>query len=107
MKRRGRTWRELANKLPFAGMPFGLCGTLFSVQEIKDWREQEQNAGRPSGLEDFYCLHGLCWPCRSRGYNPAAVDMDGNLPLFEECDECGGTGSRINQTADTDIPSPS
>lgn len=107
MKRRGQPWRELASKLPFAGMPFGRCGTLFSVQEVKDWREQEQNAGRPSGLEDFYRLHGLCWPCRSRGYTPAPVDMDGNLPLFEECEACGSTGSVIHPTADTDIPSPS
>jgi hypothetical protein len=107
MKRRGQTWRELACKLPFAGLPFGLCGTLFSVQEIKDWREQEQNAARPSGLDDFYRSHGFCWSCRSRGYAPAPVDSDGNLPLFEECEACGGTGSWISPTADTDVPSPS
>jgi hypothetical protein len=107
MKRRIQTWRELARRLPYAGLPFGLCGTRFSVQEITDWREQEQNAGRPSGLEDFYCSHGLCWPCRSRGYNPAAVDTDGNLPLFEECEACGGAGASVNPSDDNDVPSPS
>jgi hypothetical protein len=107
MRRRGQTWRELASRLPYAGMSFGLCGTLFSVQEVKDWREQELNAGRPSGLEDFYLLHGLCWPCRSRGYTHTPVDPDGKQQLFEECEACGGKGSRINPTADTDVPSPS
>jgi hypothetical protein len=107
MKGRGQTWRELARKLPYAGLPFGLCGTRFSVQEIMDWREQEQIAGRPSGLEDFYRFHGLCWPCRSRGYNPAAVDTDGNLPLFEECAACRGAGASVNPSDDNDVPSPS
>jgi len=59
MKGRGQTWRELARKLPYAGLPFGLCGTRFSVQEIMDWREQEQIAGRPSGLEG---LLSFSWP---------------------------------------------
>jgi hypothetical protein len=107
MMRRGQTWRALARRLPYAGLPFGLCGTRFSVQEIMDWREQEQIAGRPSGLEDFYRSHGLCWSCRSRGYNPAAVDTDGNLPLYEECDACRGAGSSVNPTDDNDVPSPS
>ncbi|MGO9338509.1 MAG: hypothetical protein ACLPY1_13490 [Terracidiphilus sp.] len=107
MKRRGQTWRELARKLPYAGLPFGLCGTRFGVEEITDWREQEQAAGRPSGLEDFYRSNGLCWPCRSRGYNPVAVDTDGNLPLFDECEDCRGTGARVNPTDDNDVPSPS
>ncbi len=107
MKRRAQTWRELARKLPYAGLPFGLCGTRFGVAEITEWREQEQAAGRPSGLEDFYLLHGLCWVCRSRGYHPAVVGMDGNLPLFEECDACGGTGAKIDIMDDNDVPSPS
>jgi hypothetical protein len=107
MNRRGQTWRELARRLPYAGLPFGLCGTRFSVQEVTDWREQEQIADRPSGLEDFYRSHGLCWRCRSRGYDPAAVGMNGNLPLFEECDACRGTGASFNPTDDNDVPSPS
>jgi hypothetical protein len=107
MKRQGQTWRELARRLPYAGLPFGLCGTQFGVEEITDWREREQTAGRPSGLEDFYAQHGLCWPCRSRGYNPAAVDMNGSSPLFEECQACAGTGAKISPMDDNDVPSPS
>ena len=107
MNRRIQTWRELAHRLPYAGLPFGLCGTRFSVQEVQDWRQKELVAGKPSGLEDFYRAHGLCWPCRSRGYNPAAVGMDKNLPLFEECDACRGTGASVNTMDDNDVPSPS
>jgi hypothetical protein len=66
MKRRAPTWRELARRLPYAGLPYALFGTRFRIEEMKDWREQEKTAGRPSGLEDFYLQHGLCWPCRSR-----------------------------------------
>ena len=107
MTRRGQTLRDLARKLPYAGMPFGLCGARFRIQEVKDWRQQEETAGRPSGLDDFYRLQGFCWPCRSRGYNPAAVDMDGIFPLYEECKACGGTGAALNRTDDNDVPSPS
>jgi hypothetical protein len=107
MNRRGQTWRALARRLPYAGLPFGLCGTRFGVEEIKEWRRQGLIAGRPSGLEDFYAAHSLCWPCRSRGYNPVAVDMDGTLPLFEECNACRGTGAIANPMDDNDVPSPS
>jgi|HubBroStandDraft_5_1064220.scaffolds.fasta_scaffold228111_2 hypothetical protein len=107
MSRRGHTWRELVRRLPVAGLPFGLCGTRFSVEEVKDWRQRELTAGRPSGMEDFYRAHSLCWSCRSRGYNPTPVDTAGNLPLFEECEACRGTGAAVNPTDDNDVPSPS
>jgi hypothetical protein len=107
MKRRVQTLRELARRLPYAGMPFGLFGTRFGLQETQAWREQEKAAGRPSGLQDFYDLHGLCWPCRSRGYNPVAVGTDGISPLFEECTACEGSGAVISPTDDNDVPSPS
>jgi len=39
----------------------------FSIQAVKEWRAQEFDAGRPSGLEDFYRAHGLCLDCRANG----------------------------------------
>jgi hypothetical protein len=39
----------------------------YSIQAVKDWRERECNAGRPSGLEDFSKAYGLCNACRANG----------------------------------------
>jgi hypothetical protein len=39
----------------------------YSMQAIKEWREREHYAERPSALEDFYRAHGLCVECRSAG----------------------------------------
>jgi hypothetical protein len=99
MNRRGRTWQEIASNKPFANKPFGLAGTLFSIQEIKSWRELEQNTGRPSELKDFYRAQHLeytfCEACESRGINVHPVAWDGDIPLFEECEICSGTGKLV------------
>lgn len=60
--------------------------------EVKHWREQEHTAGRPSGLEDFYHAHGLCWVCRATGISASPVDWDGEKRFYESCPVCGGTG---------------
>ncbi len=39
----------------------------FNIQAVKAWREQEHDAGRPSGLEDFSRAHGLCSKCHANG----------------------------------------
>jgi hypothetical protein len=101
MERHGKTWREIASTKPFAIVPFGLAGTLFGGQQIKRWREEEHNAGRPSGLGDFYRAHHLCFACKSTGLNPHAVDRDGEILLFEECESCSGTGRLIDPSIET------
>jgi hypothetical protein len=52
-----------------------------TIQAIKQWREQQQESGLPSSLEDFYRAHGFCWACRSEGALLVGVrwtDEDGN-----------------------------
>lgn len=39
----------------------------FSLQQVKDWREQENRAGRASGIEDFYRAHLICVECCGLG----------------------------------------
>ena len=87
--------------LPFRGLEyFG-----FSIDYIKDWRAREHSAGRPSGLEDFYELHGLCIDCLSKGVRdigwsePSEMEIEAAnergmklLPLYEVCPTCDGTG---------------
>lgn len=88
----GRPWQELAQGRPFANAP--VAGG-FTIQEVKSWREGELAAGRPSGLEDFYRAHDLCFACRSKGIRLSPIDWDGDVPLYEECEACGGTGKLV------------
>jgi hypothetical protein len=71
-------------------------------QEIKEWRTREANAGRPSGLKDYFDAHAqaFCPHCQGvglamneNGMGYKAVGWDGDTQLFEECDFCGGTGA--------------
>ena len=41
----------------------------YTIQAIKDWREKEHEAGRPSGLDDFYRAHNIdiCIACSGAG----------------------------------------
>ena len=77
----------------------------FSINSIKEWREKEGKAGRPSSLEDFYAVYGLCFNCQSHGVqmigwsepsqaetitaNTFGVDK---LPVYEVCSICLGSG---------------
>ena len=45
----------------------GLSKHGFGVEAVKAWREREHDAGRPSGLEDFYRAHALCAECGGSG----------------------------------------
>jgi hypothetical protein len=67
-----------------------LKGHGHSLETIKDWRAREYEAGRPSGLKDFYDSHGLCFECRCTGEKIAG--WDGKQYLLETCKACGGTG---------------
>ena len=41
----------------------------FTIRAIKEWRETEHKAGRPSGLDDFYRAHeiDICVECHGQG----------------------------------------
>src|SRR5215471_16746507 len=76
----------------------------FSLKMIKEWRERETAAGRPSGLADFYAAYGLCFDCESHGARmigwgagPAETEVSNSfgteeLPLYGVCSTCGGSG---------------
>src|SRR5712692_6236743 len=63
----------------------------FSINAIKTWRKQKFDAGRPSRLEDFYRVHGLCFDCRCTGAR--MVGWDEEVPLWITCSTCQGTGA--------------
>jgi hypothetical protein len=105
MERLGKPWQELAKTKPFANEPFGLAGTLFPFQEVKRWREQEHEAGRPSALDDFFRAQHLgysfCDACQSRAINVHPIDWDGDAPLFEEYKVCHGIGRIVEPSIET------
>jgi hypothetical protein len=45
----------------------GLGRHGYGIEQIKNWRERENKAGRASGLEDFYRAFRICFPCRGLG----------------------------------------
>jgi len=68
--------------------------------EAREWRTKEKEAGRSSSWQDFCRSHGLCPACAAAGIRLKdsgvgfryADSNGGNLPLYEECEACGGTG---------------
>ena len=50
---------------PFA--PEGLRRHGFTFPQVREWREREYKAGRPSGLDDFYRARGICVVCGGHG----------------------------------------
>jgi hypothetical protein len=70
--------------------------------EARDWRAKETEAGRPSTHSDFFRAHGLCPACAAAGIRLnengvgfRTIGWNGNLPLYEECEACGGTGKIV------------
>ena len=47
--------------------PEGLQKHGLSLRQVKEWREREHEAGRKSGLNDFYRAHGICVECGGHG----------------------------------------
>ncbi len=92
MQRRGLPFLEAqAKRIPISA----------SIEEVKAWRTREAEAGRPSGLEDYCRVHGILLgpACKGEGLVPnengmgsRLVGWDGEAPLFERCEVCGGTG---------------
>lgn len=66
----------------------------FSLESIKSWREHEFREGRPSALMDFYRQHGLCGACNCTGVQMTGWDHEADIPLWQNCPICEGTGVR-------------
>jgi hypothetical protein len=91
---------QVKRGFPFAGKYLKRYEVnLTRTQEVKTWRAREFDAGRPSGLRDYYGAHDFCSHCLGVGLamnedrmGYKAVGWDGDSQLFEECDFCRGTG---------------
>jgi hypothetical protein len=81
----GMKWNELPKHTSLEQLGF-------SIQDIKVWRELEFQAGRASGLDDFFTAHGLCAACRCIGARIVGWDEQSDVPLWEICPVCAGTG---------------
>ena len=74
------------------------------MPEVKAWRTREFDAGRPSGLKDYFGAHGFCFHCQGvglamneDGMGYKAVGWDKDTQLFEKCDFCGGSGALVEK----------
>jgi hypothetical protein len=88
--------------VPFAGEYLKRYkANLRRMPEVKAWRTREFDAGRPSGLKDYFGAleFGVCSHCQGvglamneDGMGYKAIGWDKDIQLFEKCDFCGGTG---------------
>lgn len=85
--------------LPFLEAKSKLVKKPLSLQEMKDWRTREADAGRPSSFADLCRAFGLCVTCLGEGITRndnnlgfKVVGIDGDTRLFEQCPACDGTG---------------
>ena len=80
-----------------------------TLDEVKKWRTEEADAGRPSSFKAYCHSRGLCATCNAEGLilnengiGFKLVGMDGNMPLFELCPVCGGVGIPTKSGTDED-----
>src|SRR5205085_803708 len=72
---------------PFASE--GLTKHGYAIQQVKTWRAEQMELGRPSSFEDFFVVHGLCLDCFGYGEIISGVywiDADGirhEIEIFE------------------------
>jgi len=59
---------------------------------VRQWRQEEWNAGQQTDLDQFFRSHGLCFDCKSTGIDLSPVWWSGDMPLFVPCPRCGGSG---------------
>ena len=85
--------------LPFLEAKSKLIKKPLSLEEMKEWRTREADAGRPSSFADLCRDFGFCVTCLGEGVTRndnglgfKVVGMDGDTRLFEQCPVCGGTG---------------
>lgn len=94
----------MARGIPFTGESLSRYLTARKRwNEARDWQAKEIRAGRPSTYGDFCRAHGLCSACAATGVSLSdngvgfkTVDRSGNLPLYQECEACGGTGRIVH-----------
>lgn len=70
-----------------------------SLEQMKEWRTREAEAGRPSSFADLCRAFGFCVTCLGEGVTRndnglgfKVIGMDGDTQLFERCPVCSGTG---------------
>jgi hypothetical protein len=63
----------------------------FTIEDIKQWRKRQFEAGKPSNLKDFFDTHGLCSVCECTGVRLVGRDDSGE-PIWKVCEVCEGTG---------------
>ena len=51
----------------------GLMKNGYGIEEVKQWRTEQDQAGKPSTLEDFFRTHGLCFNCHAGGKNISGI----------------------------------
>jgi len=59
----------------------------YNLAAIKQWRQEEADAGRPCDLQDFMLAHGLCVACGATGLN-----LVKDVGEYQLCRSCGGSG---------------
>ncbi len=102
MQRRGLPWREATSRL---------VKKPISLNEMKEWRAREAEAGRPSSFADLCRAFGLCVTCLGEGVTRndngrgcKVIGTDGDTQLFEQCPVCGGTGMLRNSGVQNPAP---
>ncbi|HUB17254.1 MAG TPA: hypothetical protein VL990_01385 [Acidobacteriaceae bacterium] len=93
----------MARSVPFTGEHLArfLAGQK-RWNDAREWRARQTEAGRPSTWLDFCRSHGICAACAAagvalngNGVGFKTLGWSANLPLYEECTACGGTGKVV------------
>jgi hypothetical protein len=82
------------------------CRELLNLVAIRQWREEQSEAGKPNSLGDYFLAYGICTDCsgygaKMIGWSDPSTPIDvqaakelglEQLPLYEVCPSCQGTG---------------
>lgn len=63
----------------------------YSLAAIKQWRQQQADAGRPCEVRDFMLAHDLCVPCGATGSR-----LVNDAGEYQVCRSCHGSGRNQN-----------
>ena len=75
---------------------------------IREWRERQATEGNPGSFEDYFAVHRICLECLGHGavmvgWSDPVTPVDKHateefaleqLPLYDVCPICKGTGKR-------------
>jgi hypothetical protein len=45
----------------------------YSIEQVKQWRTEQDKAGKPSTMDDFLRAHGFCVNCRAAGRHISGI----------------------------------